>query len=103
MRPHNPASESVYRRTDGPQDLHASRRRRAPYESATPGRLGGHRRAKAYGTLDCRTALRAIAKGGYVANRVFFVDEQTAAAAGYRPCAVCLPAEYRAWRASKDC
>jgi hypothetical protein len=71
------------------------------YQSATPGRVGGHRRAKAYGRLDCRTALRAIAKGGYVANRVFFADEQAAEAAGYRPCAVCLAAEYRAWKASQ--
>ena len=29
----------------------------------------------------------------------FFADEQTAIAAGYRPCARCLPAEYKAWRA----
>ena len=27
-----------------------------------------------------------------------FADEDTAAAAGYRPCAVCLPAEYRQWK-----
>ncbi len=75
---------------------------RHPYLSATPGLVGGHRRAKAYGRLDCRTALAAIAKGGYVSHRVFFADEQTALAAGYRPCAVCMPAEYRAWKASKD-
>jgi len=33
-----------------------------------------------------------------VANRVFFADEDTARAAGYRPCAVCLPDRYRSWR-----
>jgi methylphosphotriester-DNA--protein-cysteine methyltransferase len=28
---------------------------------------------------------------------VFFADEPAAIAAGYRPCAVCLPAAYAAW------
>jgi methylphosphotriester-DNA--protein-cysteine methyltransferase len=51
-----------------------------------------------YGRLDCRAALRAIAAGGYVRHRVFFADEATAVAAGYRPCAVCLPDAYRAWK-----
>jgi len=67
------------------------------YESSTPGQLGGHRRGKLYGRLDCPSALRAIARGGYVAHRVFFADQQTAVAAGYRPCAVCLPQQYAAW------
>jgi methylphosphotriester-DNA--protein-cysteine methyltransferase len=31
---------------------------------------------------------------------VFFADEETAIGAGYRPCAVCLPAEYAAWKAT---
>ena len=73
---------------------------RAPYLSPTPGRYGGHRAGRRYGRLDCPTARRAIAKGGYVADRVFFADEATAVAAGYRPCAVCLPDEYRAWKAA---
>jgi hypothetical protein len=64
------------------------------YESPTPGTLGGHRKGRIYGRLDCPTALRAIAKGGYVTQRVFFADETTAVAAGFRPCAVCLPQEY---------
>ncbi|MEO7131789.1 MAG: Ada metal-binding domain-containing protein [Dermatophilaceae bacterium] len=34
-------------------------------------------------------------------HRVFFADEATAVAAGYRPCAVCLPGSYRTWRASR--
>ena len=67
---------------------------RRPYRSATPGTLGGHRRTRIYGRLDCPAALRAIARGGYVANRVFFADERTAVRAGFRPCAVCLPREY---------
>lgn len=67
------------------------------YESPTPGVLGGHRRGKLYGRLDCPSALRAIARGGYTRHRVFFADEQTAIAAGYRPCAVCLPEQYASW------
>lgn len=71
---------------------------RQPYPSATKGELGGHRAGRIYGRLDCPSALRAIARGGYVANRVFFADEETARAAGFRPCAVCLPDRYAAWR-----
>jgi methylphosphotriester-DNA--protein-cysteine methyltransferase len=62
------------------------------------GTLGGHRGTRIYGRLDCRAALRAIARGGYVSQRVFFLDERQARAAGYRPCAVCLPEAYRAWK-----
>lgn len=69
-----------------------------PYASPTPGTLGGHRGSRLYGRLDCRAALRAIARGGYVKSRVFFADEATAIAAGYRPCAVCMPREYAAWK-----
>jgi Metal binding domain of Ada len=69
------------------------------YPSATPGALGGHRGSKLYGRLDCPSARRALAAGKYVRHRVFFADEQTALAAGYRPCAVCLPDAYRRWKA----
>lgn len=73
-----------------------------PYRSRTPGTLGGHRRLRIYGRLDCPAALRALARGGYAPQRVFFADEQTAIAAGYRPCAVCSRAAYRAWRADRS-
>lgn len=72
-----------------------------PYTSTTPGTLAGHRGNKIYGRLDCPAALRALAAGGYVRNRVFFVNEQTATSAGYRPCAVCLPKAYRIWKANR--
>jgi Metal binding domain of Ada len=72
---------------------------RRPYRSAVPGRFGGHRRSRIYGRLDCPSARRAIASGGYVSHRVFFADEPAAIAAGYRPCAVCLPGAYAAWLA----
>ncbi|HZH05565.1 MAG TPA: Ada metal-binding domain-containing protein [Lautropia sp.] len=65
----------------------------ASCRSNVPGTLGGHKGSRIYGRLDCRCALRAIARGGYVAHRVFFLDEQSARAAGYRPCARCMPAE----------
>jgi methylphosphotriester-DNA--protein-cysteine methyltransferase len=68
------------------------------YESPTPGTFGGHRGGRIYGRLDCPSALRAIARGGYVRDRVFFADEPTALTAGYRPCAVCLPARYACWK-----
>jgi methylphosphotriester-DNA--protein-cysteine methyltransferase len=58
--------------------------------SDAPGTLGGHRRLKIYGRLDCPSALRWIARGHYVRHRVFFADEATARAAGYRPCKVCI-------------
>jgi hypothetical protein len=73
-----------------------------PHRSPTPGTLGGHRRNKIYGRLDCRGAQRWIAKGHYVAQRVFFADEATAIAAGYRPCAGCLPQRYREWKADPE-
>jgi methylphosphotriester-DNA--protein-cysteine methyltransferase len=69
-----------------------------PYGSEAPGTLGGHRRNRIYGRLDCPGALRWIARGKYVNNRVFFADEATARAAGYRPCHDCLPDQYAAWR-----
>ena len=72
---------------------------REPCQSRTPGRYGGYRPCKLYGRLDCPSALRAIARGGYVKHRVFFADQATAVAAGYRPCAVCLPDQYTAWKA----
>lgn len=71
-----------------------------PYLSPVPGTLGGHRSGKLYGRLDCRAALQAIARGGYVQNRVFFLNEATAISAGYRPCAVCMPKEYAVWKKS---
>jgi hypothetical protein len=73
-----------------------------PYQSLMPGTLGAHRGNKLYGRLDCRAARQAIARGGYIKHRVFFLDEATANAAGYRPCAVCLPEKYAAWKASQS-
>lgn len=68
------------------------------YESKDKGTLGGHRKLKIYGRLDCPSALRYIAKGQYVEYRVFFKDEETALKAGYRPCAKCMPEAYKHWK-----
>ncbi|MOA21039.1 hypothetical protein D3C78_1415170 [compost metagenome] len=76
--------------------------RREKVSSTEPGLLGGHRRSRIYGRLDCPGALRAIARGGYVKHRVFFADEDTARAAGYRPCAVCMPLAYAQWKKSAE-
>lgn len=73
-----------------------------PYASPAPGTLGGHRKSRIFGRLDCPTALRAIARGGYVQERVFFPDEATARAAGYRPCARCMQEVYREWKAHRQ-
>jgi methylated-DNA-[protein]-cysteine S-methyltransferase len=70
----------------------------APYRSPEPGLLGGHRADRIYGRLDCPGAARAIARGGYVTQRVFFADAATAVAAGYRPCHTCLPEAYNNWK-----
>ena len=68
------------------------------YLSEMPGTLGGHKKLKIYGRLDCPSALRYIAKGQYVQHRVFFADEETAVRAGYRPCGVCMKEAYQRWK-----
>ena len=73
-----------------------------PYYSESKGTLGGHRASKIYGRLDCPSANRYIAKGQYIKNRVFFADEETAIAAGYRPCAVCMKEKYLLWKNSHN-
>ena len=70
------------------------------YLSDVPGQLGGNKRLKIYGRLDCPSANRWIEKGHYVVNRVFFLNEEDAISAGYRPCAVCMPNEYKEWKSN---
>ena len=67
------------------------------YESETPGQFGGNSKMKIYGRLDCPSALSTIRRfpGIYEQHRVFFSDERTALAAGYRPCGNCLRQKYR--------
>lgn len=68
------------------------------YLSDIPGILGGNKRLKIYGKLDCPSASKWIEKGYYVKDRVFFINEETAIKAGYRPCAVCMKKEYEKWK-----
>jgi hypothetical protein len=72
------------------------------YSSGIPGRLGGNGQMKIYGQLNCSSAIRAVAAGNtYQKHRVFFADEATAIAAGYRPCGNCMRDQYKAWRANQ--
>ncbi|MCK1554181.1 metal-binding protein [Bradyrhizobium sp. 177] len=72
------------------------------YSSGVPGLLGGNGRMKVYGRLDCASANRAVAAGNtYQKHRVFFADEGTAIAAGYRPCGNCMREQYKAWKAGR--
>jgi len=69
------------------------------YESPTKGLFGGHARTKIYGRLDCPSALRAIKRAQtYQRYRVFFADEESAIAVGFRPCGVCMRDAYQKWR-----
>lgn len=68
------------------------------YLSDEKGTLGGNGKAKIYGRLDCPAALRAIKQGDtYAKNRVFFKYEETAIAAGFRPCGTCMREKYKEW------
>ena len=66
--------------------------------SKIPGTLGGNKRLKIYGRLDCPSALRYIRNGHYINHRVFFFNEETAIDAGYRPCGICMKKEYKKWK-----
>ena len=72
------------------------------YISQTPGTIGGYKKRKIYGRLDCPSALRHIAKGEYVKHRVFFADEETAIKAGYRPCGICMKEAYKVWKEEQE-
>ena len=74
------------------------------YESETPGQYGGNSKRKIYGRLDCSQALNAIRRfhGSYEKSRVFFADEKTALANGYRPCGSCLNKKYKEYMANPE-
>ena len=69
-----------------------------PYQSELKGLLGGYRKRKIYGRLDCANALMWLAKGHYAKHRVFFANEDVAMQAGYRPCSRCMPDEHARWK-----
>lgn len=57
--------------------------------------LGGYIKGKIYGTISCRSGKRMKPE-----NRIFFTDEQEAISAGYRPCAHCMPEQYKQWKST---
>ncbi len=73
-----------------------------PYESPVPGELAGNRKLKTYGLLNCGLPACGFPDRGLPPNqpkiRVFFADEASAIAAGYRPCGGCLPQRYQQWK-----
>jgi methylphosphotriester-DNA--protein-cysteine methyltransferase len=73
-----------------------------PYRSQEKGRYGGNARTKVYGTMDCPVALSFLRRGFEPRHRVFFADEATAIAAGFRPCGACLRERYAAWKAGRE-
>ena len=73
-----------------------------PYLSDEKGALGGNSRDKIYGRLDCPAANYWVKRGSYAKIRVFFKDEATAIAAGYRPCGRCMREKYKRWKAAMD-
>lgn len=58
--------------------------------------LGGYKKAKIYGLLNCSSGKRMK-----IENRVFFKDIEEATSQGYRPCGHCLTEAYRVWKAGK--
>ena len=70
------------------------------FAAGIPGTLGGNKKLKIYGKLDCKSALSWIGKGYYISNRVFFENEEVAKQLGYRPCGVCMKKEYKKWKDS---
>ena len=70
-------------------------RSRALYQLIAAGqiKLGGNKKLKIYGKLNCASGKRMK-----IENRVFFKNEEEAIAFGYRPCGNCLTAEYKIWK-----
>jgi len=68
------------------------------YISKIPGTIGGNKKLKIYGKLDCPSALSYLEKGMYEKNRVFFENVETAIEAGYRPCGICMKEKYKEYK-----
>jgi methylphosphotriester-DNA--protein-cysteine methyltransferase len=55
--------------------------------------FAGNSRLRIYGKLHCASGKRLKKE-----NRVFFVSQAEASAAGYRPCAHCMSESYKNWK-----
>lgn len=53
-------------------------------------RLGGNRKLKIYGKLNCRSGKRMKRE-----NHVFFHSKEDALQKGFRPCGHCIRSEYK--------
>ena len=55
--------------------------------------FGANGKLKIYGKLDCKsgTSMKRV-------NRLFFISENEAKAAGFRPCGQCMKNEYLIWK-----
>lgn len=56
-------------------------------------RLGGNKKLKIYGLLNCKSGKRMKRE-----NRVFFSTEKEAIENGFRPCGHCLKTKYKNWK-----
>jgi methylphosphotriester-DNA--protein-cysteine methyltransferase len=54
--------------------------------------LGGNRKLKIYGTLQCKSGKRMRRE-----NRVFFTSESEAIKNKFRPCGHCMKTAYQQW------
>lgn len=55
--------------------------------------MTGNKRLKIYGQLNCRSGKRMNKR-----NRVFFIKEEDAIKAGFRPCGYCMREAYKKWK-----
>lgn len=55
--------------------------------------LGGNKKLKIFGRLDCASGKRMLKD-----NRVFFTSVQEAKYFGYRPCGHCMKQDYKIWK-----
>ena len=55
--------------------------------------LGGNKKLKIFGTLNCRSGKRMLKE-----NRVFFTSPYDAKRFGYRPCGHCMKQDYKIWK-----
>ena len=72
------------------------------YLSDTPGTVEGWTTGKIYHRSDCSKIKIELSHGHLKETRVFFKDEQTAIAAGYRPCYFCLREKYLEWKRQQE-
>ena len=72
------------------------------YFSDTQGTFDGWTTGKIYHRLNCTKTKSELARGHFQETRVSFKDEQTAIAAGYRPCYYCLREKYFEWKKTQD-